>query len=205
MIYSIVKFILKFAFKILFRWEIYGRENLPMSSGAILAANHTSFLDPLLIGAPIPRKAYFFARSDVFRPRLWGWFLKQLHSIPIERDEPSLSSIKAVLTLLRSGEIVVMFPEGTRISGRRLGEAKGGLGMMVAKSAVPVIPAYISGAASALPKKAKMIRLKKIKIIYGRPLYLTPLLEGTCRRDGFQRISDRVMTEIGALKKRLEG
>lgn len=205
MIYTIAKFISKIALKVFFRGEVYGLENVPGSGGAILAANHTSLLDPFLVGTPLRRKIYFFGRSSLFHPRPWGWFLKQLHTVPVERNKPAPSSIKRILRLLKSGEILAMFPEGSRGSGKDLSEAKGGVGMMAVKSGVPVIPVYIYGAARILPKGARMIRPRKVKIIYGSALRFIPSDDRTYNKNDFHHISNQVLSEIAALRNPLEG
>jgi 1-acyl-sn-glycerol-3-phosphate acyltransferase len=204
MLYSILHFIFRLAFKVLFRWEIYGRENIPPSGGAILAANHTSFLDPILVGTSLDRKIYFFARSSLFHPRPWSWLLKKLHTVPVERNKPAPSSIKRVLRLLKSGRLILMFPEGTRGSGETLSKARGGVGMMAAKSGLPVIPVYISGAARILPKGARMIRPRKVKIIYGAAMRFVPDAGRARTKEEFHRIGNQVLGEIAALRNQLE-
>jgi len=201
MVYSIFHAVLRVVFKVLFRWEIYGRENIPASGGAILAPNHVSLLDPPLIGTSIRRPVYFFARKDLFRPRPWGWLLKKIHSIPIDRENPGPGAFKAILEFLRSGRVVVIFPEGTRGNGRELRKAKSGIGMIAARSGVPVIPAYISGAAAVLPRSARMIRCRKVKIIYGPPLEFAPADGKERGGTDFKRIGAQVMNEIAKLKR----
>ncbi len=204
MLYYITRFFLRITCKILFRWEIYGLENIPPSCGAVLAANHASFLDPPLIGIPLKRPVYLLARNTLFHPRPWGWYLKKIHAVPIDRGHLSPGSLKRILGLLKDGEIVVVFPEGTRGTGEELGKGRPGLGLIVAKSGVPVIPGYISGAGRVWPKGARFLRPKKIKIIYGPPLDLADRAGGPPEKSDFQAISDRVMEEIAALKKKLE-
>ncbi len=102
------------------------------------------------------------------------------------------------------GEIVVVFPEGTRGDGETLGKARPGLGLIVARSGVPVIPGYISGAGRVWPKGARFLRPRKIRIIYGPPLDLADRAGDPPEKSDFQEISDRAMEEIGALKKKLE-
>lgn len=201
MIYYITRFFLRVACKVLFRWEIYGLENIPRTGGALLAANHASFLDPLLLGIPLRRSVYLLARNTLFRPRPWGWYLKKIHAVPLDRGRFYPESLKRVLGLLGEGEIVVVFPEGTRGDGRTLGRAKGGLGLLVARSGVPVVPAYISGAARVLPKGACFLRLRKVRIIYGLPLNLAPRGDAPPAEGDFREIGSRVMAEIAELKK----
>jgi len=204
MLYSILHAIFRLAFKILFRWEVCGLENVPRSGGVILAPNHSSFLDPVLVGTSLPRKVYFLTRSSLFHPPPWAWFLRRLHTVPVERDKPGPSSIKKILRLLNSGRIILMFPEGTRGSGRALGQAKGGVGMMALKSGLPVVPVYISGAARILPKGARMIRPRKVKIVYGSALRFPPDAGRPRTKEEFYRIGNQVLREIAALRNQLE-
>ncbi|MEJ2744872.1 MAG: lysophospholipid acyltransferase family protein [bacterium] len=101
-------------FKILFRWKVYGLEHIPLTGGAILAVNHASALDPLLGGDGLPRKIWYLGRASLIKNRFIDFIMKCQHMIPIRRGEADLGAMKRVIGLIRSGEIVLMFPEGTR-------------------------------------------------------------------------------------------
>ncbi len=101
-------------FKLFFRFEVIGRENIPEKGGVIVAANHVSYLDPLVLGSAVrKRQARFMARSGLFKIPLVGSFVSAF-SFPVDRDKPSPSTIKHAVRLLKKGEVIVIFPEGGR-------------------------------------------------------------------------------------------
>jgi len=199
MLYALAHALLRIAFHVLCRWEVSGRENVPPEGGVIIAPNHESFLDPTLIGTSLPRPVHFLARRDLFSPRPWGWVLRRVRAVPVERASPAPGSIRTVLGLLKAGEALVIFPEGTRGDGVVLGEGKVGLGMLVLRGGVPVVPAYIQGSGRVLPRGAHLPRPGKIRVAYGPPL----LFRRPARplRGDYEEVSRRVIAEIARLRE----
>ncbi|MCM8805077.1 MAG: 1-acyl-sn-glycerol-3-phosphate acyltransferase [Candidatus Omnitrophica bacterium] len=190
-IYLFIKFIAFFVFHLFFLIEIKGRKNIPKKGGFIIASNHLSYLDPPLIGFACSRKLYYFAKSSLFKIKVLSNLIKILGAIPIERESSPLSLRKG-LDILKKGEGLVIFPEGTRSKNGEIKEGKFGIGFLVVKSKVPVIPVKLIGTNKALPPDKKFIRLKKIKVIIGEPLYI--------ENKNYKEISKIVMDMI----KRLE-
>lgn len=192
-------------FKIAFRWQVYGVENVPLTGGAILAVNHSSALDPPLGGVGLPRKIWYLGRASLIKNRFTDFIFTCQHMIPITRGEADLGAMKKIISLIRSGEIVLMFPEGTRSPDGTLGPGKEGIGVFVRHAKADVIPCYISGAWRAMPKGSVVPRPVKIRIAYGPLIRYAEFADCPKGREGLRAISDKIMERIAALKKQLEG
>jgi len=184
-------------YKLCFRYEVRGAENVPARGGAIIAANHLSYLDPPLVGIAIKRKATYMARSGLFRVPLIGKFVATF-SFPVDRDNPRPSTIKEAVRRLRSGELIVMFPEGTRSVDGTISPAKRGVAIIAGMSMVPVVPALIEGTGRALPVGARFIRPAKVKITFGRPIGPAA---GESVREFQERVSLSIMDQIRKLNE----
>jgi len=201
MIFLAFKYFFRLLFPIYFRWKVTGREKVPASGGVIVAANHTSFLDPPLVGTALIRQAYFLARQDLFRFRPFGWLLKSLNTIPLSRDRTSVASFRAAVKILSSGNQLVIFPEGTRNKEEKLGPARAGLGLLWFKSGVPVVPVYISGAQQAFPPGSRWIRPRKISIVFGDPIRIEEAVSVRGNKVDYKRLSQAVMKRIERLRE----
>lgn len=185
--------------KLGFRLRTYGRENLIEDGPAILASNHASYLDPPLVGVSCRKDVYFLARKSLFERPVIGPLLAQLNTVPVDRDRGDVGAIRAMVKLLKSGNRVLVFPEGTRSKDGNLQPARGGVGLLIAKSLAPVVPIRIFGSFAALPRSGG-IRFVPITVVIGKPLFFTKQDLGTDERAAYQVLSDRVMTAIGALE-----
>lgn len=160
-------------FKLFFALRIKGRENIPKTGGVLILANHTSFLDPPLIGCTSPRHIKFMARSTLFEVPLFGRLITILGAFPIKRGQADRGALKKTLKLLEEGEVVLVFPEGTRSQNGRLQEGRPGAGMLAfsaAEKGANIIPAKVIGSFKAYPKGASFPRPTKIEVIYGEPI-----------------------------------
>jgi len=187
-------------FKILFRWEVKGKENIPQKGGVILAAHHESYLDPLIAGTASPRQVYFLAREELFQLGFFSWLIKRVNSIPISREQLQLGTLKKSLEILKSGKVLLLFPEGTRSPAGIIRKGEKGVGLIAAKSNVPVIPVLIKGSGHAFPKNSKKITTHKISVIFGRPLYFKQS-ENKDKKGLYQEFADRVMEDMRKLAK----
>jgi 1-acyl-sn-glycerol-3-phosphate acyltransferase len=147
-----------------------GRRNIPESGGVLVVSNHQSHFDPPLIGLGCPRRMNYVARDSLFAFAPFRWLIKSLDAIPLERDGIGLSGIKESLRRLRRGEMVLIFPEGTRTHDGRVGEFKPGFTTLAARSGASILPAAIEGAFQAWPRRNTFPRLGRIRVHYGTPL-----------------------------------
>lgn len=168
-IWFIAQQIAQFFFTIWFQMRSFGMENLP-PSGALLLINHQSFLDPLMVGLPLPRPVSYVARDNLFRVPFLGWLLRRTYVIPISRERGGTESLRESIRRLEHGFLVGVFPEGTRSLDGKLRDMKPGFVSLVRRAKVPVIPVGVAGAYESLPRDAKFPRPGKIRVVYGKPM-----------------------------------
>ena len=185
-----------------FRIEYIGRENIPADGSCIVASNHVSFLDPPLVGAAIEpyRAIRFIARASLRNSRASDWVLRKLLTIPIERDKGDLKAMRTVLNYLKNDSVIGLFPEGTRSSDGNLKEAKGGIGFMICKSKVPVLPVYIDGSYAALSRGQLFARPRKIRIYFGSLIPVQELEALGTGKEQYATAGAYIMQKIAALK-----
>jgi 1-acyl-sn-glycerol-3-phosphate acyltransferase len=169
-IYWIVRAAMVPFFRIYFRMVRIGREHIPAEGPVIIAANHRSFLDPFVIAtmAPWRRPMYYVAKKELFQKRWMAWILNALGAFPVDRGAGDRESISTAKELLARGEIVLIFPEGTRIRPGSLGKPKRGVGRLALESGAPVVPVAVIGTEAI--RRGWRIRPHKVKIRAGRPL-----------------------------------
>ena len=134
-------------FRLLFRLRVGGVEKVP-AGGAIIAPNHQSFFDIPLVAMVLAlhgRRTHFMAKSELFRNPVFAWIIRNLLAFPVRRGAPDRTAIRYAIDLLKQGELVVIFPEGTRSKTGQLKEAEAGLSLIAAKAGVPVVPVGIGG------------------------------------------------------------
>ena len=197
-LYAFAHIVLNPIFKILFRWEVKGKENIPQKGGVILAAHHESYLDPAIAGTASPRQIYFLAREELFQLGFFSWIIKRLNTIPISREQLQIGAFKKSLEILKKGKVLLLFPEGTRSPAGIISEGEKGVGLIASYANVPVIPVLIKGSGQALPKNRKWITSHKIFVVFGKPLYFANL-DSESRKDAYQEFSDRIMKEMRKL------
>jgi len=157
-------------FKFFFRFQIYGRKNLPLSGPYIIASNHLSFIDPILIGLLKFGKLNFIAKEELFHNKIFGTLIRILGAFPLGREGREVRAVREALCRLKAGKILVVFPEGTRSPDGKLGRPLRGVGLLAKRAKVKVVPVYLEGSDLALPLKAYFIRFKKIRVFVGRPI-----------------------------------
>src|SRR5947209_18106275 len=167
-VYWLVRAILEPFFVIYFRMERIGREHIPADGPVIIAANHRSFLDPFVIGTMARRPMYYVAKKELFKRRWQAWLLNALGAFPVNRGAQDEEMIETAKAILRRGDIVLIFPEGTRTRPGSLGKPKRGVGRLALESGAPVVPVAVSGTEDV--RKGWRIRPRKVRIRAGRPL-----------------------------------
>lgn len=185
-------------------FEIEGLEHVPDEGGALIASNHGSFLDPPVIGAAIRfRQTYFMARDTLYKNKVAAWWLKNSGVIALDRSKGDLAALKNAVKFLSGGGLVCLFPEGTRSEDGELQEAKGGIGFLISKSKVPVIPTYIKGSFEAWPKGQKSAKSHKITVCFGAPIDPVEFQALGKGREGYEAAAVLVMKNIADLRDSL--
>lgn len=193
MLYSIIKNLSALLCKLLFRIKVSGRENIPAEGGFILASNHLSLLDPVVLAVSCPRKLNFIARHDLFRNPLFSGLISNVGAFAVKRGSPDISALKEGIKRVVSGGGLLIFPEGGRQRDTPNPKPHKGIGFIAAKTGAWVIPAFISGTDKALPVGAKFIRLAKISVHFGKRISTEAALP-------YEEIADKIMNDIRRIK-----
>ena len=154
--------------KLFFRIRFVGLENIPKDGAFVLVSNHQSFLDPVLCGICIGRNLYFLTRDTLFRG-LFGRLISSVNTIPVRRGEADMSAIRTVISKLKDGSGVCLFPEATRTTDGRISQFKAGFGLLCRRGNAAVVPAVIDGAFECWPRHKKIFSQgSKITVCYGK-------------------------------------
>ena len=182
-----------------FDFRVIHRERMIEDGPAVIASNHVSYFDPLIVGTGYRNPISFLGRRSLFRG-IGAWLLPRVNCLPIERDGSDVGGLKTVIRELKAGRRILLFPEGTRSADGTLKPGEPGIGFIILKAGVPVQPVRIFGAYEALPRGARLPRLAGIRLVVGRPLHFSDSGGPGKSRETYQEISDSVMLEIAALE-----
>ena len=186
--------------RLFFGFRIVHRERMIQTGPVILAMNHQSFFDPPLAGNACDRAIYFLAKKSLMKTPVLRWLLPKLNVIPVEIEGNDRGALKALIRILRAGDGVLVFPEGSRTPDGNLQPALPGLGLVIAKTHAPVMPMRIFGAFKAWPIGGKVHFWRRITIVVGEPIYFSDRDFETAGRDLYARLSRRVMDAIATLE-----
>ena len=176
--------------KLVCPWEASGVENIP-EGGVLMCSNHSSMGDPFYVFVSMGRhrQTRVLAKNEIMKWPVIGWVAKKAGMIGVKRGNADITAIKECMRVLRSGEKLLMFPEGTRVKEGESVDAHSGAAMLATRTGVPILPVYIT------PNKKKV---KKVKVIFGEP-YL-PQFEGRkATPEEYHRISEDLMKRIRSL------
>lgn len=183
-----------------FKVDMQGWENVPQG-GAILAGNHVSYLDPVLLWCVAQRPVHFVAKSELWESGFLGWALDHFWAFPVRRASADREMISTATALLTAGEPLGMFPEGTRqrdASAEELGEAHGGVAFLALRANVPVVPVGIAGTEKAWPAGKKFPRFVPVTIRIGAPV--EPEQFSGTRKERMEAMTARIMERIAEVR-----
>lgn len=182
---------------LLFRTKVTGIENVP-DGGAVLSGNHVSYMDPVLLWSVSPRPVHFMAKRELWDSKFIGWALPRLWAFPVNRGEPDRSAIGTATDLLRAGELVGVFPEGSRSEegASGLSEAHGGAAFIALRANVPIVPMAFTGTERVWPRGKKFPRLARTAIRIGAPIFPDEILPEAGRKERVEALTARVMERI---------
>lgn len=170
--------------KPLYRLDIQGTENFPKDRGILVCANHTHNFDPLALGVATPRPVNFMAKAELFAAPVLKGLLPKVNAFPVKRGLSDREAMRTALRLLKSGEVVGMFPEGTRSKDGKLGKGLAGAGFFALRGEADVVPCAIIG---------QYKPLRRVKVIFGQPLAMAPFRE---RKASAEEVTEAIMQEI---------
>jgi 1-acyl-sn-glycerol-3-phosphate acyltransferase len=172
------------------RLKVAGRENIPATGAVLVVSNHISQIDPPVLGvAALPRKSYYMSKAELFRIPVIRRIIHRLGAFPVERGGADRRALRLAREVLGRGDVLLMFPEGTRYTDGRLRPGLTGAGSLALEPGVTVIPAAIWGSHRFL---------RPVRVVFGRPIDLSDL-DGTSRSSRARQAVDRIMASIAGL------
>jgi 1-acyl-sn-glycerol-3-phosphate acyltransferase len=192
--------------RLIWRPRVVGTERVPREGGVILASNHLSFVDSVVIPSTAPRPVRFLAKSDYFtgtgiRGRLMRAWFAGLGMLPVDRDDPqaALSSLDTALEVLRRGEAFGIYPEGTRSRDGRLYRGRTGVAHLALTAGVPVVPVGLKGTEKLQPVGSNLPRLVRVEVVFGKPIAVEGRFEGMPPGKARRVLTDEIMLAIQQL------
>jgi 1-acyl-sn-glycerol-3-phosphate acyltransferase len=182
--------------KLIFRIKVGGWEHFPKSGGCIVATNHTSYYDPLLVGSWCPREMYFFAKKELFENKVFGEIIRRTNALPVKRGAVDRDALKASVEVINQGFGLVFFPEGTRSKTQQFLLPKPGLGLLATMAKCPIVPGYLHG--SNRLKECFWGRTR-MSMTFGPALSAEWVASFSSERESWEAISREVMGRIAAL------
>lgn len=161
--------------------KVCNLDRIPDARPFVVAVNHCSNLDPVVVGAVFPIRLRYLAKEELFQgSRIFAWLITRLGAIPVSREgaQRAGGALRAFLSLLQSGESVLLFPEGSRSQDGKVKPLEGGVGLLALKTGAPVVPVYVSGTFEAMPIGSSKIGRQTISMTLGEALYPSLLTEG---------------------------
>ena len=198
-LYDILHVVVYTLARLFFKLRVVDAHYIPEKGGVLIAANHASYVDIPLIGCAMKRRINFMGKASLFKVPMIGWLYRTMGGFPITRFH-SRGKMGEAISRLEAGEVVVIYPEGARSLDGRLLKGMPGLGLIVALTGLPVVPAYIAGTHKVLPVGAKWPRFYPVTVTFGEPIDFKGLIKySRADKETYYTISEQVMTRIHQL------
>lgn len=186
--YDFALSVLRLFCRVFFKYEVIGIENVPLEGNVIIAANHKSNLDPIFVASSMTtREVAAVAKKELFDHKILGFILKKLNTIPIDRENTGISTVKQILRAIKDGYVLGLFPEGTRVRGKEFGQAKAGLSLFASKGKANVVPISVISTYKLF---------SRVKIYIGEPIDMSQYFKAKLTNEDHERISEEVMQVI---------
>ena len=206
MLYRLLHAIIPPLLRLIWRPRVTGTEHVPRTGGVILASNHLSFVDSVVIPSTSPRPVRFLAKSDYFtgtgiKGALSRAWFQGIGMLPVDRDDPqaALASLDTALEVLRRGEAFGIYPEGTRSRDGRLYRGRTGVAHLALTAGVPVVPVGLKGTERLQPVGSNVPRLVRVQVTFGEPIPVAGRFEGMAPGKARRLLTDEIMAAIQAL------
>ncbi|WP_449536769.1 lysophospholipid acyltransferase family protein [Ferdinandcohnia sp. Marseille-Q9671] len=189
-LYSFARGLVGAIIKPLYRFEVIGRENIPTDGGVLICSNHIDNLDPPVVGVTSPRPIHFMAKAELFKVPVLGSILPKINAFPVKRGMSDREALRTALKLLKDGNVLGIFPEGTRSKDGNLGKGLSGVGFFALRTDCVVVPCAIIG-----PYKL----FGKVKVVYGEPVQMETY---RAEKASAEIVTEKIMESIGELIKK---
>ncbi|MBU5426621.1 1-acyl-sn-glycerol-3-phosphate acyltransferase [Tissierella pigra] len=194
--YTVVKAAAGLVFRLIYRIEVHGKENIPTDGKLVLCSNHIHNFDPIILSIVFPRQIFWMAKKQIFENKILSYLFKNLGAFPVDREESDLSAIKNSLKVLKKEGVLGIFPEGTRVKEFNLKNAKPGISLISIKAHSMVLPVYIEGDYRIF---------SKIKVYFGKPIDFSKYYNGKLSTDEYRLLSQEILQSIYSNKYKEEG
>ena len=194
MFYALTKIICRLLFGIVFRTKVIGAENIPAAGAFILAANHVSNWDPPFLGTFSRRIVNYMGKEELFKNPVMAQICRWLHVFPVKRGAADKTAVKTAVKVLKAGDCLGIFPEGTRSKTGKMGKAESGVSLIAAMTKAMIIPAAIVNTEKIFSAEVKIPRLA---VVYGTPIHF----DGSAKdKEALAAFAQQLMSEIAKLK-----
>lgn len=204
--YRVVKTLLAVLFRVTCRPTVVGAGNIPRHGPVLLASNHLSFVDSMVIPLVVPRRVAFLAKSDYFtgtgvKGTLSRWWFNGFGMIPVDRDDhrASQASLDLALAVLERGGAFGIYPEGTRSRDGRLYRGRTGVAWLALREGAPVVPVALTGTEKLQPLGSRFPRIAKVRVEFGEPLDFTGRFDDVPAGRARREATDEIMAAIHAM------
>jgi cytidylate kinase len=198
-LYSVCKAIAAAIMRAMFGLEARGTHHVPMTGPVLLVSNHSSVLDPPLVGGVAPRPLTFLAKAELFEVPLFGRLIHGLNARPVRREGADAGALRVALRVLQGNGAVLVFPEGTRGAEGMLREPKPGAALLAVLSGARVVPVYVRGSGRAWPRGRSLPRPAKVVVTFGPPLRFDRVA-GAGKKEYYDAVSRELMAAIARLQ-----
>lgn len=200
--YWFLRFVAQWIFILYGQGRVFGLQHVPRTGGVILACNHQSFFDPILVGLPLSRECHFMARDSLFRDRYFRFLIEFLNAFPVRRAAADVGAIKESLRRLKQGAAIATFPEGTRTWDGSIIPLQPGIIAIAKRARCPVVPTVIEGPYEIWPRHRRLPGRARVWVEYGRPVPAEQLAKmDPDEAAGY--LTDRLRTMHNALRQRI--
>lgn len=199
MFYYVIRALLRVYFHLFYGFSVVGLENVPMAGAIIVVANHAGALDPLALGVACPRPLRFMAKAELFDNPITAAIMRGLRAFPVKRGQVDREAYRASMDILKAGEVLGIFPEGTRSKTGELQRAHPGAARFSLATGAPVVPAAVVGTFPAHRRGISRFRRAKVRVIFGAPIQATSSSRARASREDTDRLAVEIMERIHEL------
>lgn len=193
---AFVRYVTMGVYKLFYNFHIEGTENIPQDRALVMASNHRSYADPVILTMPMKKPVTYMAKEELFKNRLFGWFITKLGAFPVKRGTGDMQVIDDAVGILKSGRHLVIFPEGTRSKDGKVGKGKTGVALIAAKSGADVLPCGI------VFEGEKLHFRSKLTLRFGKVIPAEEIAVEDASPKALKEVKKRIM---GAITELVEG